>query len=317
MANTNLMDEIFFKLKELLKSVGWIVQASSDGTTYNATGDIITSFSSGAGGLGNNTAWFRITTPNQKEEFVWQRGGNTQSYRLKWSPLSKFIGGTPGTTRTPAAGDETFIFGGGTDTAPSYNGSFGTVSNYRIYMGADADAPYGWYISVIQPAGYSGGTGASMPFFMFFDGLSQTETTDPCKSIVVSGVSSTGIITSYSSSTDTTLTSSGTRCVSRIISASTGNEASIGFAMLTLGESSTLYAGNCMGNPINNREEILPIAFGRRAALVTPGFKGFCTTYRVLGSNKAHGDTITVNTTRDRIIIGQFVLPWDGSVPTV
>ncbi len=52
-----------FAFKELLVDAGWTVLPSSDGTTYNASGDQITTGSSGAGGMANNSAWFRIESP--------------------------------------------------------------------------------------------------------------------------------------------------------------------------------------------------------------------------------------------------------------
>ena len=50
--------DVFYQIKELLKTVGWVVQSSSDGRTYDASEDIITSGGAGAGGKNNTNAWY-------------------------------------------------------------------------------------------------------------------------------------------------------------------------------------------------------------------------------------------------------------------
>lgn len=54
-----------FNWKQFLKGLTtpWQVLASSDGTTYNAAADIITSGAAGANGMANAFAWFRIRRP--------------------------------------------------------------------------------------------------------------------------------------------------------------------------------------------------------------------------------------------------------------
>lgn len=99
-------DEAMFDLKELLKSVGWTVQSSSDGTTYNASGDQITHFGSGAGGYGNVSAWFRIQDPGALREYVFQRGSDGRYLKWMYSAAAKFTGGSPNATTPPTATDE-------------------------------------------------------------------------------------------------------------------------------------------------------------------------------------------------------------------
>lgn len=107
--------ECMYQLKELLKTAGWTVQSSSDGTTYNASGDQITSGGSGAGGMANTNAWFRIRSPAgaSNPEFTVQRGTGNTAWRVKFSQSNAFTGGSPGATQTPSATNERVDFGGG------------------------------------------------------------------------------------------------------------------------------------------------------------------------------------------------------------
>lgn len=94
-----------FRLKKLLKTVGWTVPMSSDGSTYNPSGDQITHSGSGAGGMNNLSAWFRIQDPGGQREYLFQR--DTSAERLKWhySTSAKFVGGSPNATTLPTATD--------------------------------------------------------------------------------------------------------------------------------------------------------------------------------------------------------------------
>lgn len=66
-----------FNLKQTLVSASWVVTSSSDGTTYDANTDLITHSGSGAGGMANHRAWFRIKDPGGRREFVLQTSGTT------------------------------------------------------------------------------------------------------------------------------------------------------------------------------------------------------------------------------------------------
>lgn len=97
---------ILYHLKELLKAAGWSVLMSGDGlSSYNASGDTITHSGSGANGMGNSTAWFRITDPGSRREYVFQ--AQALDYNLIWhySALDKFTGGSPNATTIPTAAD--------------------------------------------------------------------------------------------------------------------------------------------------------------------------------------------------------------------
>jgi len=128
--------EAVYRLKQTLVNASWSVKASSDGTTYNSTGDQIT----GTTSLAATNAWFRIQDPGTRREFVFQRTTNNTLWRIKFSESSKFTGGTPGVTQVPSATDEGVIFGSGTDASPTGAALFNTDATYRCHAIAFSDA---------------------------------------------------------------------------------------------------------------------------------------------------------------------------------
>lgn len=135
-----------FKLKAVLKSAGWTVPRSSDGTTYNSSGDQITVATSGAGGMANNSAWFVVKEPGNRREWCIQRGtsGNT-AWRITYSALAGHTGGTPGATRVATATDGQVLIGGGSDASPTFSSVFPTDSTYRVHIVANSTPIGGVY----------------------------------------------------------------------------------------------------------------------------------------------------------------------------
>ena len=103
-----------YELKELLKLAGWTVLSSSDGTTYNSGGDQITSGASGANGMANNNAWFRIRSPAGAGavSFTFQRGTTNLAWRIVRSRTAGFTTGSPSATVVPSASDGGTMLGG-------------------------------------------------------------------------------------------------------------------------------------------------------------------------------------------------------------
>lgn len=116
--------EAIFELKAVLKSAGWVVQRSSDGTTYNSSGDQISHADSGAGGMANSSAWFVIRDPGDSHEWCFQRGTSNTFWRVKVSPLDRFTGGSPDNNTVSSATDEQLVHGSGTDASPTHSTLF-------------------------------------------------------------------------------------------------------------------------------------------------------------------------------------------------
>lgn len=143
-----------YAVKEHLKANGYVVLASGDAdSNYSSSGDIITSFGSGANGMNNDGAWYRIQSPNGLYEWIRQIGDvstTSPGQRTKFSRRDGFTGGSPSITQVPSATDEELELGGGTDASPTYSGgsyaSATSGSDRRLLGVVDDAAPYGfWY----------------------------------------------------------------------------------------------------------------------------------------------------------------------------
>lgn len=139
----NTASQVFFRLKAVLKAAGWTVSSSSDGTTYNASGDQITHAGTGAGGMENASAWYVVREPGGRREWCIQHT-TAMLYRCKYSALTRFGAGSPSATRVPAATDEQTIAGSGSDATPT-GGSFFNSSTARLHIIANSNPIAGCY----------------------------------------------------------------------------------------------------------------------------------------------------------------------------
>lgn len=149
-----------YAVKEVLKAAGWVVNQSSDGTTYNAAGDQISHGGAGANGMANSNAWFEIQEPeaNGRSYTVQRDTVNNWEYRVKMSAAAGFAGGTPGAIQTPSATDEVTLLGSGTDAAPVHVPLFPTTDgSYRLHaiaestpVGPAGNRVYGFWIWTTQ-----------------------------------------------------------------------------------------------------------------------------------------------------------------------
>jgi hypothetical protein len=127
-----------FDWKTLMKSAGWTVPSSGDGvSTYSASSDVITVRGTGAGGIYNSGAWFRLAKAGV--ELLVQTSASGNTWRIAYSPAAGFTGGSPGANNTPDAADQVFLLGGGTGASPSYAIWFGNSTLDVFAAGADQD----------------------------------------------------------------------------------------------------------------------------------------------------------------------------------
>lgn len=142
---------IEYEAKEFLKANGFTVLASGDGlSAYSSSGDIITASGSGANGMNNARAWYRIQSP---EGYEWIRQITSVTgdpdLRVKFSLADGFTGGSGSADTTPTATDEELELGGGTDASPTgQNGAYPNISSgiRRILGCIDNSDPYGFWI---------------------------------------------------------------------------------------------------------------------------------------------------------------------------
>lgn len=155
---------------QMLIAAGATKVADSDGTTYSASGLQVTSGASGAGGLGNNSAWARLLLPGGRE-VTFQRGTTNTTWRIKYSAQAGFVGGSPGATQTPTATDQAIRTGGGTDASPTFVNLLSTDNSYKLYGCADSATGGFWY------AGAANSNGAQV-FGFILDPLSAATVDD-------------------------------------------------------------------------------------------------------------------------------------------
>lgn len=297
-----------YLFKTQLIAAGWTVPASSDGTTYNASGDQITSGASGASGLGNNSAWFRIQDPDSLREYTIQRGTTDLVWRVKYSASAKFTTGSPSATQTPQSTDQQLIrgLGGGTDASPTFGQLFSTNATYRFHCMSRDAGNYGAYLLAYPNGGWSSGIGLSV---LVFDPVlaAPEEDIDPY-------VHYTGLALD-----------SAPLGVSHLGSNSTGAQ---GYMKKGLsGEGFVIIPGNnleavgvdtyphgLVSNPHNSKDDEMPVPYARQAAQAAPtGWKGVSTMINWRGVSRSTGSTVSVNAAKDRIVVNSCSLPWDGS----
>ncbi len=147
--------EHVFQIKVMLLAAGWTVGASGDGlAAYSSSGDVITQALSGANGMGNALAWYRMVSPDGVYEITMQMIVVGTNHRVR----IKINGGTSGAfdvggsaTQTPgiSSGIERIIGGGGTDAAPTghlFWVSSSSSNNTTAYGVAETVFPYRFWI---------------------------------------------------------------------------------------------------------------------------------------------------------------------------
>ena len=300
--------DAMFRFKEALKSAGWTVKSSSDGSTYNATGDQITTSSSGAGGINNTRSWFRIQQPGSiARELTIQNTTAGTSWRVKYSTSAGFTGGSPAATVTPTATDEQVIYGSGTDASPSGATLFSSSGSSRLNVAVGGIAEnYSFYM-------ISTALGSSNPNAIFYFDVLQpfsiaSEDQDPCVMYI-------------SSSTTPTLITESSNAVRGWLKKGLSGEGFVNIpACAYYSGSNTIVAPNALGtHPINQVEILIPVIYMRKSSLSSPtGYKGVSTLLKFCSRAKDQNLTaLTVSTINDYIQFDTVALPWDGSKPAI
>lgn len=300
-----------FKLKELLKSVGWTVKSSSDGTTYNSTGDQITTGSSGAGGLANNSAWFRIQMPSvsvifpANREFVFQRNSTNVLWTIRYSYSAGFTGGTPNATTLPTATDQQTLF----------NGTFFAADSSYRYNAAAGGASEGYsFWSGCFPSGGGNPSGGALCFMEMQSGSYSSLDADPYVIYCDANVAAFQTARIQASSS----------CWFR--KGLTNESFTTVGAGTYINATNAVFPNNADSNPHNGNDDTVSIPFIGMVRVPTTvlleypaGWKGLCDVMRWNGTSRTTGDTLSVSSAgaKDRIVYRDVNLPWNGSTPTV
>lgn len=313
--------DIVYRLKTALVASGWTVTKSSDGTTYNSTGDQITHTGTGAGGIKNARAWFVIRQPGTNQrEFCIQRSSDASTlnynWRIKYSggPSTGFVGGTPSATQVPSATDEATLLGGGTDASPTFSNWFTANETILIksnILVGDASSNYNFLMFCHAPQGPSATLyNYSRYGALGIDAVTNYSVGDPDPVVVYfDNATSTGQFTSHM--TDTTSSWGGLSWYKKGI-------AGAGFVktpVLTYGYGTTTAIPYTIGqHPLSFKDITVPVVYGRNTSQAAPnGFKGVSTLFELCTNQRIYGTMMTRSTTNDRLILGYVSIPWNGT----
>lgn len=161
-----------YRTKELLKTVGWTHEASSDGTNVsNTAGNANDQI--GSGEFANNNAWIVLSQPSipsgigapGNRQIIIRRGTTDTTGLIAYVPpnsdgtkQTKTANGT--TTAIPTYATSVALVG----TFPDTVAGWGSISS-QYALGADNAAPYGWYLG---GWGVTNGTPSGYCSFMDF-----------------------------------------------------------------------------------------------------------------------------------------------------
>lgn len=296
-----------YTLKTALKAAGWTVKKSSDGTTYNSTGDQITTGASGAGGLANSKAWFVIEMPSSTRQICIQRTAANTTYRIKYSGAAGFTGGSPGATQTPSATDEIVVLGSGTDASPTGGSTFTTDNTYRMNFAVGESAEgYSFYM-ICNTTGSTTLT-SMMLFDVMLTGSYSPSDTDPYVIYVAAHGAPLSIL-------QNTYTGAAKAYLGTV---STANGVSVGLPVYGASAGVTAFPGGVGVSPWTSKDVLVPQIWMRGATSVAPvGFKGFSTLIYAGSVTRTNLDTLDTTSTKDKIHCNGYWLPWNGSIPTL
>lgn len=135
--NAHSPQQSLYELKQRLKTAGWTVKGSGDGTggSFSATGDILTTYSTTtdgvAGAVTNRRAWWRLQDPAGTRELLFQHSAfntATDLVSLSYSRSAKFTGtgdGAVAANVAPTATDAWLVMG---ERRPSLNMNGNAIS---------------------------------------------------------------------------------------------------------------------------------------------------------------------------------------------
>jgi hypothetical protein len=316
---TGSFSALMFRLKELLKTAGWVHEASSDGTNVsNTTGnanDQITGTE-----FTTNNAWWVGADPNGRT-WIFRRGASDGSWMVVYVPLdaagAKQVKTANGTTAAvPTYTTQQVMVG----TLPNTTAAWATGAGNRWALAADNQAPYGTYMVGWSAAGAPNTAGGIWIVDPLARGTYKSNDADPyvfhVRTSSGSGLLQAGI------ATDTT----GPLAYYRkgLTGEAWLTHQGMVLAMLQGGSTLAVAAPADFGlNPYNPREEdCIPIVYGRRAGVTgtvqqAAGFKGHSSLMRWRSCNYPTGFLLKRKVANDRIVIGDVTLPWDTTVTAI
>lgn len=298
-----------FSLITQLCTAGWLIKRWSDATTLssdnvNLSTNPYGSASSGAGNLGNTSAWFRIAAPDASREWLFQRGASDATWTVSRS-IAGFTGGSPSASTAGTAADATALF----TAATTFSATPG-----RWFISADNSAAYGWTAYAITLGG-----GNVLTFFAdepMLAGSSAAEDLDPY--VWIGYYNATGL-----AATGTFLLNSGSSILGYKRWTTAGSNQRFAYGVITASSDQLAPAANASGGQLGQtaigaKEVPIPIPVARNAtASTSSGWIGLTSRHRwCTVGGRANGDKLVEGSNNWLYAAGLWVV-WDSSTPTL
>lgn len=311
--------QVFFRLKEQLKLVGWEVYASSNGSSFDLTTDIIAS----AADLGINS-WYCIKSPPVKgisKHLCIQIGASLNFCRIKVS-WTGFRNGSPSATVVPSAIDDKIIYGTGTDASPTfwvYCFATATSLNCNTIVG-DADDDY--FVCLFLTAA----SGGAANFIFFIDRIKDAHEKDIDPYYYYVYGNSTLPTTQLNNTTGCAWENSGTPYGFSWTKRSYTDEQFAYSFLTTYSNSSSSGSNSRMASTsglasVSGLDKLLPVKVMSNKntvtanALKTSCYKGELK-HIFMSSGCESFTTLDSLDLKTKVYFGGLILPWDGSTPS-
>lgn len=315
-SNTPATEQVaIYNVKTLWKSLGWTILSSSDGSTYNSSGDQITSGLTGAGGLDNTNAWFVAQDPTAIRQWCIQRVG-AATWRVKYILVvdGQFTAGSPGATRVPTATDtakERVVLGSGSDASPTgatwFSGADG--SYYHVGM-ASSVAPYGFWFAAYSTT--SSGTASPSHGFMMDPLRDGYPSNDGDPAVYYLDGTSTAWASTQLSEND------GSPGPQALLGSSHVRTSALMYYADTTSPEATVPSSTNDTGPFHGLYTLLPVFYFRPHGMSTEaGDKGWSSLMLLTPTTTPdqNNPVHVAGRSYSRIKIRAVVLPWDGTVP--
>jgi len=293
-------------LIDTLLAAGWRITRWSDATTYtDKTGAPLAtnpygSGASGAGNLGNTSAWFTVRAPDSSREWLFQRGSSDAAWTINRSAAG-FSPGSPPATALPTATDATALF----SAASAFSATPG-----RLFVSADDADGYGWRLMCI-PSG--GGNVLTLLADVPLDSPDPADT-DPY--LWVGYYNATGL--SIYEAGAATQQNGNARVYKRFVGAGSNQRVTLATFYGPLGRIAPPESETSGALPSNNREVLVPVIAMRTGASSTS--TGWCGLARGIQwttvQGRANGQTLA-GTGVHWVYASGLWLPWDSSTPSL
>ena len=298
-----------FSLLTALCASGWIVKRWSDATSLssdnvNLTSNPYGSSGSGAGNLGNTSAWFRVAASGGSREWLFQRGSGDATWTVSRS-IAGFTGGSPSATTAGTATDATALF----SAASLFSATPG-----RWFISVDDADGSGWTAYAIPVGG-----GNVLTFLSdepLQSGTTATEDTDPYLWIGYYNVTGLGAAGTFSINAGSAMLG-----YKRYTTAASNQRITYGVVYdgtSTLAPATNTSAAQLGQTPVGGREVPWQIPVSRTAAASTSsGWAGVPSRHRwnTVGG-RVNGDKLVSGADNWLYAAGLWV-KWDSSTPTL